>query len=183
LLAFLATTVTKRTLLAFQQQQSNFVRATVVVIDANTTKRLFKDWLRLSVPNIGDMNAVYVWNKPVNDEPEYLLFTSEGHTMVLKGIVNGIPTKFLLDTGASVTAFIQRQLCIDESIELKPAKVGTTVILGDGSLMNSTETAIISIKIGHFKSKVQCHVLDNLADYPLILGCPWLSHHVAEISI
>jgi hypothetical protein len=48
--------------------------------------------------------------------------------------------------------------------------------------MNSTETAIITIRIGHFKSKVQCLVLDNLADYPLILGCPWLSHHVAEIS-
>ena len=62
-----------------------------------------------------------------------------------------------------------------------PAKVGTTVILGDGSKMNSTETAIISIKIGHFKNKVQCLVLDNLDDYPLILGCPWLSHHVAEI--
>jgi hypothetical protein len=65
---------------------------------------------------------------------------------------------------------------------LKPAEVGTTVILGDGSKINSTDTAIISVKIGHFKSKVQCLVLDNLADYPLILGCPWLSHHVAEIS-
>jgi hypothetical protein len=65
---------------------------------------------------------------------------------------------------------------------MKPAKVGTTVILGDGSKINSTETAIITITIGHFKSKVQCLVLDNLADYPLFLGCPWLSHHVAENS-
>jgi predicted aspartyl protease len=134
------------------------------------------------VPSIGDMNAVYVWSKPVNDEPECVMFTLEGHTMVLKGNVNGVSTKFLLDTGASCTAFIQRQFCIDESIELKPAKVGTTVVLGDGSKKNTIETAIISIKIGHFKSKVQSLVLDNLADYPLILGCPWLSHHVAKIS-
>jgi predicted aspartyl protease len=96
------------------------------------------------------------------------MFTSEGHTMVLKGNINGVPTKFLLDTEASGTAFIQKQFCIDESIELKFAKVVTTVILGDGSKMNSTDTAIIYVKIGHFKSKVQCLVLDNLADYPLI---------------
>jgi predicted aspartyl protease len=102
------------------------------------------------VPSIDDMNAVYVWSETVNDEPECLMFTSEGHTMVLKGNIDGVPTKFLLDTGASGTAFIQRQFCIDESIELKPATVGTTVILGDGSEINSTDTSIISVKIGKF---------------------------------
>jgi predicted aspartyl protease len=137
---------------------------------------------KITVPYIGELNAVYVCNKPICEEPECLMFTSVGHTMVLKGTVNGVATKFLLDTGASGTAFIQRQFCTDESIQVKPAKVGTTVILGDGSKLNSTDTATIIIKIGHFKSKVQCLVLDNLADYPLILGCPWLSHHVAEIS-
>ena len=134
------------------------------------------------MPSIGDINAVYVWNKPINDEPECLLFTSEGQTIVLKGTVNEVSTKFLLDTGDSSTALIQGQFCIEDSIEVKPAKVGTTVILGDGSKMNSTETSIIFIKIAHFKSKVQCLVLEKLADYPLILGCPWLSHYVAEIS-
>ena len=53
--------------------------------------------------------------------------------------------------------------------------------MGDGSRLNSTDTATIIIKIGHFKSKVQCLFLDDLANYPIILGCPWLSHHVAEI--
>jgi predicted aspartyl protease len=123
------------------------------------------------------------------------MFTSVGHTMILKGTVdetlcNGMmmkqqmmefSTKFLLDTGASGTAFIQRQFCKDESIKIKSAKIGTTVILGDGSKMTSTEVAEITIRIGHFKSNVQCLVLDDLADNPLILGCPWLSHHVAEI--
>jgi hypothetical protein len=108
--------VTNRALLAFQQQQSNFEKTTFMVMDSNTTKRVFKDCTRVYVPSIGDMNAVYVWNKPINDEPECLLFTFEGHTMVLKGIVNGVSTKFLLDTGASGTAFIQRQFCVDESI-------------------------------------------------------------------
>jgi predicted aspartyl protease len=93
-------------LLAFQQQQSNFEKATFIVMDTNTTKRVFKDWTRVCVPSIGDMNAVYVWNKPINDEPECLMLTSEGHTIVLKGTVNGVSTKFLLDTGASGTAFI-----------------------------------------------------------------------------
>jgi predicted aspartyl protease len=124
--------ITKRALLAFQQQQSNFDKATFVVMENSKTKRLFKEWKKIYVPNIGEMNAVYVWNKPINEEPECLLFTSEGHTMVLKGTVNGVETKFLLDTGASRTAFIQRQFCKDESIEVKPAKIGTTVILGDG---------------------------------------------------
>ena len=102
--------------------------------------------------------------------------------MVLKGDVNGTPSKILLDTGATGSAFILRQFCIDESIEFTPAKVGTTVILGDGSKILSSDTAMITIKIGNFKSKVQCLVIDNLVDYPVILGCPWLSHHVAEIS-
>jgi predicted aspartyl protease len=128
------------------------------------------------------MNAVYVWTKPITEEQEGLMFTSEGHTMVLKGTIDGVATKILLDTGASGTAFIQRQFCADESIKIKSAKIGTTVILGDESKMTSTEVAEITIRIGHFKCKVQCLVLDNLADYPLILGCPWLSHHDAEIS-
>ena len=34
--------ITKRALLAFQQQQSNFDKATFVVMDNSTTKRLFK---------------------------------------------------------------------------------------------------------------------------------------------
>jgi predicted aspartyl protease len=86
------------------------------VNDTITTKRLFKDWTSVYVPSIDNMNAVYVWSKPINDEPECLMFTSEGHTMVLKGNIDGVPTKFLLDTGASGTTFIQRQFCIDESI-------------------------------------------------------------------
>jgi hypothetical protein len=101
--------------------------------------------------------------------------------MLLKGKNNGLPSKFMLDTGASGTAFIHRQFSIDESIELTPAKVGTRVILGDGSKLISTDTAIITVRNEYFKSKVQCLVIDNLADYPLILGCPWLSHHVAEL--
>jgi hypothetical protein len=60
--------ITKRALLAFQQQQSNFEKATFVVLDTNTTKRLFKDWKIIHVPNIGEMNAVYVWNKPIFKE-------------------------------------------------------------------------------------------------------------------
>ena len=36
--------ITKRALSAFQQQQSNFEKATFVVMDTNTTRRLFKDW-------------------------------------------------------------------------------------------------------------------------------------------
>jgi hypothetical protein len=79
--------VTKRALRAFQQQQSNFEKATFIVLDTNTTKRLFKDWTMVYVPSIGDMNAVYVWVKTINDEPECLMFTSEGQTMVLKGTV------------------------------------------------------------------------------------------------
>ncbi len=122
--------ITKRALLPFQQQQSNFDKATFVVLDTNTTKRLFKDWTRIHVQNVGEMNAVYVWNKTISDEPECLMFTSEGHTMVLKGTVNGVSTKILLDTGASGTAFIRRQFCKDESIQVKPAKTWNYCYLG-----------------------------------------------------
>ncbi len=61
--------ITKRALLAFQQQQSNFDKATFVVMDNSTTKRLFKAWKRINVPNIDEMNAVNVWTKPVTEEP------------------------------------------------------------------------------------------------------------------
>ena len=182
LLAAPTSAVTKRALMAFQCQQSGFVKATFVVKDTIATKRLFNDWIRVFIPSIDNTYAVYIWSKINNDEPECLMFTSKGHTMVLKGNINGLPSRILLDTGASGTAFIHRQFCIDESIELTPAKNGTTIILGDGTKLTSTDTATITIRIGHFKSKVQCLVIDNLADYPLILGCPWLSHHVAEIS-
>jgi hypothetical protein len=102
--------------------------------------------------------------------------------MVLKGNVNGVSSRILIDTGASGTAFINRLFCIDESIVFTSSKVGIPVILGDESKLSTTDTATITIKSGHFKSKVQCLVIENLADYPLILGCPWLSHHVAVIS-
>jgi hypothetical protein len=77
LLATLNPAITKRALLALQLEQSNFDKATFVVMDNSTTKRLFKEWKRIDVPNIGEMNAVYVWNKPINEEPECLMFTSE----------------------------------------------------------------------------------------------------------
>jgi hypothetical protein len=63
------------------------------VNDTFTTKRLFKHWTRVYIPSIDNTNAVYVCSKPINDEPECLMFTSEGHTMVLKGNINGVPTK------------------------------------------------------------------------------------------
>jgi hypothetical protein len=53
------------------------VKATFVVKDTMTTKRLFKDWIRVFVPSIDNTYAVYVWSKPNNDETECLQFTSE----------------------------------------------------------------------------------------------------------
>jgi predicted aspartyl protease len=102
--------------------------------------------------------------------------------MVIKGIVNGVQTKVLLDTGASGTGFVSRKFCNDEKVELIPAKPNTSVIMGDNSVVPATHLAVISIRFGHFKSKTQCLVVDNMADYSLILGNPWLNHYEADMS-
>jgi hypothetical protein len=52
--------ITKRALSAFLQQQAGFEKATFVVMDTHTTRRLFKDWKRVTVPYVGEVYAVYV---------------------------------------------------------------------------------------------------------------------------
>ena len=53
-------TITKRALSAFLQQYASFEKATFVVMDTHTTRRLFKDWKRITFPYVGEVYAVYV---------------------------------------------------------------------------------------------------------------------------
>jgi hypothetical protein len=42
--------------------------------------------------------------------------------------------------------------------------------------------ATIQLRLGRYKSEVECLVIDHLEDYPLVLGNPWLNWHSADIS-
>jgi hypothetical protein len=40
----------------------------------------------------------------------------------------------------------------------------------------------LKLRVGRYKSQVECLVIDHLEDYPLVLGNPWLNRHNADIS-
>ena len=65
---------------------------------------------------------------------------------------------------------------------MKPASPGQFIVLGDNSRVPATDIAEITIKMGTYKSKVECLVVEKLAGYPLILGNPWLLDNNADMS-
>jgi hypothetical protein len=87
-----------------------------------------------------------------------------------------------LDTGASGTTFIDRQHSVKEGIVLDPAPVGPTIVLADGSRSSCINMATIKLRLGRYRCKVECLVIDHLEYYPLVLGNPWLNQHSANIS-
>ena len=54
--------------------------------------------------------------------------------------------------------------------------------MADGTKTQCTNMATIKLRVGRYKSQVECLVIDHLEDYPLVLGNPWLNRHSADIS-
>ena len=42
--------------------------------------------------------------------------------------------------------------------------------------------AVVTLRMAHYKCTVECLVVEHLADFPQILGNPWLNQHCAELS-
>jgi hypothetical protein len=156
------------------------------VDDTPVFRKLFKLWDLLNVDehykDIDKPICVFTWRKPTVTTDPVLRYTSGAHTMQFKGQINGTPVHILMDTGASGTGFIDRGHCKDENIPMKPAAPGQFIVLGDNSRVPATDIAEITIKMGTYKSTVECLVVEKLAGYPLILGNPWLLDNNADMS-
>jgi hypothetical protein len=179
-------TQVKRTFIETTKQKSNFAQVTFIVDDTPVFRKLFRDWDLLQVDehykDISKPICVFTWTKKAIVAEPVLRYTSGDHSMKFKGLINGTPVCILMDTGASGTAFIDRGHCKEENIPLYPAQPGQFIVLGDNSRVEATDMATISIKMGTYKSKVECLVVDKLAGYPLILGNPWLLENNADMS-
>jgi predicted aspartyl protease len=107
------------------------------VVDRHPSNvRLFKDWTE--VPCIQPTGTVtpfqmYVLSVPKNDQEQIFKYTTEQHSLQFQGSINTVPCRILLDTGASGTAFIDRQHCVKEGIVLALSPVGLTIVLAEGS--------------------------------------------------
>jgi hypothetical protein len=72
--------------------------------------------------------------------------------------------------------------CESENIAMTPASSAARVIMGNNEIVKATHMAMITLTLNHYKYDVECLVLDNLVQYDLILGNPWLMAHNAEMS-
>jgi hypothetical protein len=173
---------------AFQKQQSIFSRATWVVNDTAMVKRLFKkEWKSLDVlekyQDVTKPICVFTWKRQETSYVDEVFKCVSGtHTMKFKGQVNWNPVCVLMDTGASGTAFVDRNYCKDESVPLYPAPPDLVIVLGDNSRVPASHMATVTLKFGTYRFKVECLVVGKLPDYPLILGNPWLTSHRADLS-
>jgi hypothetical protein len=125
---------------------------------------------------------MYVMEIPKGDQDQVIKYTTERHSLQFQGTVNTLPCRILLDNGAIGTAFIDRQHCVKEGIVLGPAPALQLIVMADGSKTRCTNMATIKLRLGRYKCKVECLVIDHLEDYPLVLGNPWLNKHSADIS-
>jgi hypothetical protein len=129
----------------------------------------------------GSPMIAFTWNIPQVEDDTVYRYSTEEQSMQFKGIVEKQPVKILLDTRASGTAFIDIQFCKDENIPLYPAPPNIHIVFGNSSKVQATSMAVVTVRMGHYKCKVECLVVEDLADFPLILGNPWLNQHYAEL--
>jgi hypothetical protein len=112
---------------------------------------------------------MYVMNIPKGDQEQDFKYTTERHSLQFQSSINTVPCRILLYTGASGTAFIDRQHCEKEEIVFDPAPENLTKVVADGSRTACTNMATIKLRLGHYKCVVECLVIDHLEDYPLVL--------------
>jgi predicted aspartyl protease len=55
---------------------------------------------------------MYVMTIPKGDQEKTFKYTTERHSLQFQGCINTVPCRILLDTGATGTAFIDRQHCV-----------------------------------------------------------------------
>jgi predicted aspartyl protease len=85
------------------------------------------------------------------DQEQIFKNTTEKHFLQFQGSINTVPCRILLDTGASGTAFIDKQHCVKEGIVLAPGPVGLTIVLADGSRSACNNIATVKLNLGRHK--------------------------------
>jgi hypothetical protein len=91
---------------------------------------------------------MYVLHVPKVDQELIFKYTTEEHSLQFQGCINTVPCLIILDTGASGTAFIDRQHCAKEGIVLIPAPSGLTIVVTDRSRSACTNMATIKLRLG-----------------------------------
>jgi hypothetical protein len=150
-LAYPARLTIKRALKAFLEQKNNFEEGAFVVDRHPINEILFKDWSE--VPCINPKGTVtplqmYVMEIPKGDQEQVIKYTTERHSLQFQGRINAVPCRILLDTGASGTAFIDRQHCEKEGTVLDPAPANQIIVMADGSKTACTNMATIKLRLG-----------------------------------
>jgi hypothetical protein len=149
---------------AFPEQKNNFEKATFVVDRHPSNEKLFKGWSEVTcIQPEGTLTPtqMYVWHVPKVDQEQIFKYTTEEHSLQFQGCINTVPCLILLDTGASGTAFIDRQHCVKEGIVLTPAPSGLTIVLADGSRSACTNMVTVKLRLGRYKCQVECLVIGH----------------------
>ena len=91
-----------------------------------------------------------------------------------------IPTRSLIDCGATAYAFLDLTFAQKNNIDLFPLKEARELTVVDGRPISSgpiTHLAIAALRLGsHQESNVPFFVT-ALKDYPVVLGLPWMRRH------
>jgi predicted aspartyl protease len=102
------------------------------------------------------------------EQDQVIRYTTERHSLQFQSTINTVPCRILLDTGATGMAFIDREHCVKEGIVLGPAPARQNIVMADGSKTKCSNMATIKVRLGRYKSQVECLVIDHLEDYPLV---------------
>ncbi len=168
----------------------------VLVVPYNqATKHPIKGWqeihsLTMSQPGHSRVNKYAVlsdWmatsGPSVLDQYEYVhLFRSRKHTMAVNAVVAGTQLPVLLDTGATGTGFIAKAYAQELNLVIHPQAKRQMVKMGDNHTTQSCGLCVVPLRMGTYKTKVQCLVMPALPDYAVVLGDPWLTAVKADLK-
>ena len=111
----------------------------------------------------GTVTPLQIFVMDIPQEQDHVIrYTTKRHSLQFKGTINAFPCRILLDTGATGTAFIDREQCKKEGIVLGPAPARQQIVLADGTKTQCTNMATIKLQVGRYKSQVECLVIDHL---------------------
>jgi hypothetical protein len=173
-LAYPARSTVKKALKAFLEQNNNFEKGTFVVDRHPNNAHIFQGWSEVTcIQPKGTVTPlqIYVMEIPKSQD-QVIRYTTERHSLQFQGTINTLPCRILLDTGATGTAFIDRQHCVKEEIVLDLAPSHQLIVMADGSKTKCTNMATIKLRLGRYKCEVKSLLIDHLEDYPLVLGNP-----------
>jgi len=175
-----------RALRAYHTYKKHKPELTAVFLVPYTKRHInaFTQWTLLNViPS--DVNqhpmAAYTDFTAKENNPVIHFRVSDHLTMAVPATVSGSNSQVLLDTGASGTGFISKAYCQSQGIKMYTGNT-VPVTLGNAMRIQANLFAHIQIRMGKFKSKIECLVLEDIPGIPVILGDPWLQTYKAKID-